>query len=120
MVPYNPPPPSIVHYLEAAWETEGGQGEPRRQHEASEDVARPGAADGLQEAVLPAGPDPGIYGPGGGGGGRGLAGAVRTSPPGLGKGSSAHGGAYRPNTNVDNLVFQNVPLLVDIHKICLL
>ena len=77
-VPLQPPstPSPLLRYSEAAREAEGGQGEPWGQHEAGEDVERPGAAVGLQEAVLPAGSDPGLHGPGGGGGGGGLAGAV--------------------------------------------
>lgn len=65
---------------EVTWEAEGGEGEPRRQHGADEAVAWPGAADGVQEAVLHKSSEPGVYWSGDPGGGRGQAGAVRTCP----------------------------------------
>lgn len=72
------PPPRAT---EAEGEPEGRAGEPRSQHEAGEDVEGPGATDGVQAHVFPAGPEPGVRGPGLPGGGRGQAGAVRLAPP---------------------------------------
>lgn len=56
---------------EVTWEAEDGEGEPRRQHGADEDVAWPGAADGVQEAVLHTSSEPGVYWSGDPGGRRG-------------------------------------------------
>lgn len=68
---------ALLRGTEAAGDPEGRAGEPRAQHEAGEDVARPGAADGVQEAMLHEGPEPGVNRPGHPGGGRGQTGTMR-------------------------------------------